>query len=295
MAQVNSPYQIEDHQVLSCDGESTLFVRHYLRGKPRIHFLLVHGALEHSGRHQDLVNFWLKNYTDVAVTVFDNIGHGRSGGDRCYTSKFKVYVDDLYRVGEFVQEKNQENTLTFICAHSLGGLITLTRILDSSYGWPFPTHGLILSSPCIRPKMILESISENILTKLDKITPKLHLPLIYSGSDLTRDPERANDFDTDPLIPKYMTVRMAREVIEASANIRGLSYYLKIPSLFLVAGMDRIVDAESTILFSHGIDKQLTQTIQYPQHHHELWNELDRQNIFKTMKTWVEKRLKEKQ
>lgn len=295
MAQVNSPYQIEDHQVLSCDGESTLFVRHYLRGKARIHFLLVHGALEHSGRHQDLVNFWLKNYTDVAVTVFDNIGHGRSGGARCYTSKFKVYVDDLYRVGEFVQEKNLENTLTFICAHSLGGLITLTRILDSSYGWPFPTHGLIFSSPCIRPKMILESISENILAKLDKITPKLHLPLIYNGSDLTRDPERANDFDTDPLIPKYITVRMAREVIEASANIRGLSYYLKIPSLFLVAGTDRIVDAESTVLFSHGIDKQLTQTVQYPQHHHELWNELDRQNIFKTMKAWVEKRLKEKQ
>lgn len=91
-----------------------------------------------------------------------------------------------------------------------------------------------------------------------------------------------------------MTVRMAREVIEASNNVRGLSYYLKIPSLFLIAGADRIVDAESTLLFAHGIDKQLAQTIQYPQHHHELWNELDRQEIFKTMKAWVETRLKEK-
>lgn len=295
MAQQNSPYKIEDHQVLSCDGESMLFVRHYLKGTPKIHFLLVHGALEHAGRHQDLINFWLKSYANVAVTVFDNLGHGRSGGSRCFISKFKLYVDDLYRVGEFIQEKNEAGTKTFICAHSLGGLITLTRILDSAYGWPFPTEGLIFSSPCIRPKMVLEGISEKILVKVDKLTPKLHLPLIYSGADLTRDPERANDFDTDPLIPKYMTVRMAREVIEASANVRGLSYYLKIPSLFLIAGADRIVDAESTILFAHGIDKQLTQTIQYPQHHHELWNELDRQDIFKTMKAWVENRLKEKE
>lgn len=280
--------------VSSCDGQSSLFVRHYSRGLPRVHFFLVHGALEHSGRHQDLVNFWLKTYPDVVVTVFDHVGHGRSGGTRCYLNSFKVYVDDLYRVGEFIQQKNNPDTDTFICAHSLGGLITLTRFLDSSYGWPWPTRGLIFSSPCIRPQIVLGSYSEAVLMRLDQITPKLRLPMIYKGSDLTRDPDRANDFDTDPLIPKYMTVRMARQVIEASSKIRGLSYYLKVPSLFLVAGNDKIVDAESTVLFAHGIDKQLTQVIQYPQHHHELWNELDRHEIFETMRSWVDKQLKER-
>jgi alpha-beta hydrolase superfamily lysophospholipase len=117
--------------------------------------------------------------------------------------------------------------------------------------------------------------------------------MIYTGKDLTRDPERANDFDLDTLIPKYMSVRMAKEVTDASNKIIGLSYYLKIPSLFLVAGNDRIVDAGSTLLFAHGIDKQLTQIIQYPEHYHELWNEVDRDKIFQTMKAWVDKELKE--
>lgn len=242
----------------------------------------------------DLVNFWLKSYTDVAVTIFDGLGHGRSGGVRCYLSKFKLYVDDMLKVGEFIQTKNLPGTRTFICAHSLGGLIALTRILDSAYGWPFPTDGLIFSSPCIRPRVVLSGTSEAFLSKLDRIAPKLHLPLVYKGADLTRDPDRANDFDTDPLIPKFMTVRMAKEIIEASSRVRGLSYYLKIPSLFLVAGSDRIVDPESTTLFAQGIDKRLASVIQYPQHYHELWNEIDRQDIFVTMKKWVENQLKEK-
>lgn len=293
MAKAIVPFKTEDHSVLACDGESSIFVRHYYRGKPKLHFLLVHGAIEHSGRHMDLVNYWLKNYNDVAVTVFDSIGHGRSGGTRAYVESFKHYVDDFYKVAEFAYSKNNESTQTFICAHSLGGLVTLTRLLDSSYSFPFPVKGLIFSSPCIRPQTLMEAISLPLLEKLNKISPKLHLPLIYKGSDLTRDSDRANDFDTDSLIPKFISIRMAKEVIDASNRIIGLSYYLRIPSLFLIAGKDKIVDPMSTVLFAQGIDKRLTQIVQYPEHHHELWNEIDRADIFQTMKGWVDKELKE--
>jgi lysophospholipase len=287
------PHKTEDHTILASDGESSLFIRHFFRGKPKLHFFLVHGALEHSGRHMELVQFWLKNYNDVAVTVFDNIGHGRSGGTRAYVESFQHYVNDFYKVSEFVYSKNNESTQTFICAHSLGGLITLTRLLDSSYDFAFPIKGLIFSSPCIRPQTVMETVSLSLLDKLDKLTPKLHLPMIYKGSDLTRDSARANDFDTDSLIPKFISVRMAKEVISASNKIIGLSYYLRIPSLFLIAGTDKIVDSTSTVLFAQGIDKQLAEIIQYPEHYHELWNEIDRTDIFQTMKTWVDKELKE--
>lgn len=293
MAKGIPPYQTEDHALTCSGGEAELFVQHFTRGLPKVHFLIVHGAIEHSGRHADLVKFFMKNYTDVAVTVFDHFGHGKSGGTRAYVDSFKQYVDDLLKVGEFVQSKNTPETQTFICAHSLGGLITLTRLLDPMYGYPFPVKGVIFSSPCIRPLTILSPISLPVLERLNRLTPKLHLPAIFKGKDLTRDPARANDFDTDSLIPKFLTARMAKEIIDASNKIIGMSYYLKIPSLFLIAGKDCLVDHESTLLFAHGIDKQLTQVVQYPEHHHELWNEIDRQEIFQTMKKWIDKRLKE--
>jgi alpha-beta hydrolase superfamily lysophospholipase len=288
-----SPITHDDHTIISSDGESPLFIRQWRKGSPRLHFLITHGALEHSGRHDDLVQYWLKTFNNVSVTVFDLVGHGKSGGTRAYVPKFKVYVDDLLKIGAYIQEKNLPETQTFICAHSLGGLITLTRLLDPGFGWSFPLKGVIFSSPCIRPKSAIGTRTESILGKLDNLTPKLHLPMIYGGTDLTSDAERANDFDADSMIPKFITVRMAKEIFEASQRVRGLSYYLKIPSLFLIAGDDRIVDAESSTLFAHGIDKRLTSIVQYPNSRHELWNEADRFEVFETMKKWVDRQMKE--
>lgn len=294
MAKTQTPYQAEDHSLTSSDGESSLFVKHYVRGTPRTHFLVVHGALEHSGRHRDLVQFWLANIPDVAVTVFDHLGHGKSGGPRAYLTHFKNYVEDMLIVANFAYGKLPEGCKKFICAHSLGGLITLSRFLDSTFGWHHSCDGVMFSSPCVKPRLLLGPSSEPILLKMDKLTPRLHLPMIFKGSQLTRDTQRANDFDTDPLIPRFITVRMMKEILDATHRIRGLSYYVNFPTLFLIAGDDILVQPDSTTLFAHGIDKKLVQVIQYPQHHHELWNEIDRFEIFATMKKWVEKILKER-
>jgi lysophospholipase len=285
-------YKTEEHHLPSSDGESSIFLKYLYRGSPRVHFILVHGALEHSGRHQELINFWMKSYQEISITVFDLVGHGKSGGARCYVNNFNNYVKDLEAVCNFVKSKNDQETKTFICAHSLGGLITLTWILDSGYEKNMKIDGLIFSSPCIRPKVFFNQVTGPLLKRMNQFTPKLHLPIIYKGADLSRDPSRANDFNTDALIPKFITAGMAFEIIKASEKLRGLSYYLRIPSLFLISGTDYIVDSESTKLFAQGVDKSISEIKEYPAHYHELWNEFDRKDIFQSMKEWVDEYLK---
>jgi len=284
---------IEEHQFISSEGQSPLFLKFYQRGEARIHIILVHGAVEHSGRHIDLVNYFLSLYQDIAITTFDLLGHGKSGGSRCYVPCFENYILDFEKVCNFVKSKNTAASKNFIFAHSLGGLITLNWILDESIENKINVSGLIFSSPCIKPKVILKEISKPVLEKFKTFAPKFHLPLIYNGSKLTRDRIRANDFDCDSLIPKFLSLGMASEIIKASEKIRGSSYYLKVPSLFLISGEDFIVDSESTRLFALAADKKLVKIVEYPDHYHELWNEVDRKDIFKTMNNWMNKALKD--
>jgi len=284
---------VEEHQFISSEGESSLFLKYYQRGEARIHIILVHGAVEHSGRHIDLVHYFLSLYQDIAITTYDHLGHGKSGGSRCYVPKFENYIKDFDKVCNFVQSKNSSMTRNFIFAHSLGGLITLNWILDESIEKKIRVSGLVFSSPCIKPKVIMKEISRPILEKFKNFAPKLHLPLIYNGSKLTRDRDRANDFDCDSLIPKFLSIGMASEIIKASEKIRGFSYYLKTPSLFLISGEDYIVEPESTRLFALAADKKLVKIVEYPDHYHELWNEIDRKEIFKTMNNWMNRALKD--
>lgn len=288
-----STFQTEDHSILASDGESSLFVRHFFRGKPKVHFVLVHGAVEHSGRYKDLINYIFANYNDVALTTYDHVGHGKSGGTRAYVNSFSEYVKDFLNVCNYAYSKNIPETKTFILAHSLGGLVTLTSVLDTTYKFPYKVQGMVLASPCIRPRVLVPLISKPLLEGMNKVTPKFHLPLLYRGAELSKDPLMANEFDADPLICKFICVRMAKEIIDASNRIIGLSYYLKIPSLFLVAGDDKVVDSESTMLFAQGIEKNKVELVGYPGRYHELWNEGNRRDIFKTMKNWIDKELKE--
>lgn len=287
MVSKNKKIKVNDFFLQSSNEESEIFVKHYSYEKYEFHVFLVHGALEHSGRHLGVVDYLLDTFDNIALTVFDHQGHGKSGGGRAYVEKFDDYVTDLNQVIAFIQKGQNKNVKNFILAHSLGGLITLSLLLNSELSVTLPLNGLIFTSPCIRPQTILAPLSISVVNYIDKISPKLHLPMIYSGKDLTRDPERANDFDVDPLIPKYISVRMAKQIMEASHKIIGLSYYLKYPSLFLIAGADKVVDPHSTELFARGVEKELTQIIYYSNHYHELLNEIDREKIYGTISDWI--------
>lgn len=279
---------ITDEEIHSTNGESSLFIRHYQKGNPRQHILIVHGAVEHSGRLSELSDYLLEHLDNIKITVYDHLGHGRSGGARAYFKSMQILIDDFEMILESEIQK-LPNAHHWVFAHSMGGLITLSSKLAKNP--PPQLKGMILSNPCIRPIIRYEMLLEKSVRKIEAIFPYFHLPTLYKGAHLTRDPVKANEFYTDPLISKFVTARMAKEIYEYSEKIRRQSYYMRVPMLFLIGEKDEVVDAESCKLFAGGIDKSLKTVIQYPQHYHDLCNELGRDKIFESITIWMQERI----
>ncbi|HLT21854.1 MAG TPA: lysophospholipase [Bacteriovoracaceae bacterium] len=281
-------FSINDEEILSSNGESLLFLRHYQKGNPRQHILLVHGAIEYADRFSEFIKYLLDHLDNIKITTYDHLGHGRSGGARAYFKSLQILIDDMEMIARREHEKLPD-AHHWIFAHSMGGLIALSSTFATNP--PSSLKGIILSNPCIRPVVKYEILLEKVVNKIEVLFPFFHLPTLYKGAHLTRDPIKANEFYTDPLISKFMTARMAKEIYEWSKKIRRQAYYMRAPMLFLIGEQDQVVDPESSKLFASGIDKSLKTVIQYPQHYHDLCNELERDKIFERITVWMQEQL----
>ena len=284
-----SSFPISEESVPSQEGKAPLYVKHFGdTHKSSIHFIFIHGAITYTDRYLDLFEFLLNSVSGCTVTSFYHIGHGRSGGARAYVSCFDHYVEDLESVYQLIKQRheNKSNRIVFI-THSMGGLVALKWLLAKETGSELP-DGLIFVTPCVRPVQVLGQFGENILSKLHQMTPKLHLPAIYKGSDLTRDEFKANEFDTDTLISKFICAEMAYQIIKAGKSVRPLAYYIKTQCLFLLAEDDRVVESHTAELFTHGIDKKYVKVVKYPQARHDLLNDINRESVFDDIKKWIQ-------
>lgn len=281
-------FTVYDEEIHSTNGESLLFLRHYQKGTPRQHILIVHGAIEYAGRLGELTNYLLEHFDNIKITTYDHLGHGRSGGARAYFKSMQILIDDMEMIARR-EHKKLPDAHHWIFAHSMGGLIALSSSFATNP--PKTLKGIILSNPCIRPTVKYEMLLEKVVGKIEQFLPFFHLPSLYKGAHLTRDPIKANEFYTDPLISNFMTARMAKEIYESSKKIRRQSYYMRAKFLILIGEQDEVVDPESTKLFASGIDKSLKTIIQYPQHYHDLCNEIDRDKIFEAITVWMNEEL----
>lgn len=281
----------------SVSGEGHIFYKRYIpknlnKNKPVVSLIITHGLVEHHGRHQLLPEFLKSHFKhQLVITWIDLLGHGMSGGPRAHVKNFRHFGQDL---NELV--KQTQNTLseykakTFLLGHSMGGLVTLDMLLQDGIQ-NLNVHGVILSNPCIRVKQEVPKLYQKTMESMGSYVSKLRLPSIYTGEDLTSDAKLAQDFDADPLIPKFTTVSLLLEILKTSKNIRSLSYFLNIPTLFLIGGQDEITCPETTILFAGGISPDIATILHYPQLRHELFNETDRKKVFHDVSVWLSRTL----
>ncbi len=276
---------------------SHIFYKHYFsskwereREKKRTHIIFQHGMIEYHKRHEEFIEFVMDNYEGaICISVMDLLGHGLSGGERAFVENFNIFLEDYKHFCNLCIEDlyKERDVSTFMMAHSLGALITL-RAIGDGHQLKIKPKGVILVSPCIKPKIEIPKYVYLGARELPSPIKSLRLPVVYNAYDLTQDNEKAISFIQDPLISKFITMQLGLETIEASRQIHGLSYFLKSPCLFVLSGDDDVVDVEKTKLFIAGMNKSLVKVLYYKDAKHDILNETCRSEVFQEIMNYIQ-------
>ncbi len=246
--------------------------------------VLVHGLAEHSDRYQFPVGYFTPR--GFSIYAMDLRGHGGSGGQKGYAESLDQLLEDIRLFLGKVREAEGGKKI-FLIGHSFGGQLVL------NYGVRHPAGltGMIISSPNIRLKMPLPLIKRLMAPILSRALPRLALGNELDSTLVSHDPKVVEAYRDDPRVQKKITTRLADLMLGNQLEMPSLAGKFRVPCLLMHAGDDRICDPEGTREFFEKIpihDKTLKI---FDGFYHELFNEVDREKVFKTMEGWIEKRI----
>jgi len=255
---------------------------------PRAVFLTVHGGMDHGGNYLTPALYFKKH--QIATVAHDQCGHDHKR--KVYIPRFEVFLDDLDLMVEWVK-KEYPDLPVFILSHSMGGLITtqygLTR-LDSD---PL-IRGFITSSPYYVNAIKTPKIVKGLVGLFSTFTPKMALPMEDILMHVTHDQEiyrRHRADERDGIMANKASARFANELLKAQGWIPAHIADWKHPMLAILAGDDKVAEAEATRELLGLIDPVWLTELFYPENYHENFNELNRDEIFAKILEWVEPRI----
>lgn len=247
--------------------------------------VIVHGAMEHSGRYNWLVQKWLS--AGYHVIIGDLPGQGMtSRSNRGHINSFDEYLDT---VETWVNEAYTFGLPVFMLGHSMGGLIVV-KMLQSS---EFNLAGVILSSPCfgtlVNPPKLLNSLSH----VLNLVYPSYRRSAGITIDMATRNKE-VIEFDlNDSLYVTTVSIRWYRELVKAMNDAFDFDEdFPDIPFLVMQAGDDKIVDRNLVREWFNYCPSSEKHYKEWPKLYHEIFNEPEREDVFQYAKTFVESRLR---
>ncbi|HHY72614.1 MAG TPA: alpha/beta hydrolase [Bacillus bacterium] len=250
---------------------------------PRAVFVVVHGAFEHHGRYKWLTEMWKENRMNVVLG--DLPGQGTSGRRRGHIDSFNEYIDTI---SEWVNEAQSYHLPIFLFGHSMGGLAVIRTLQERQ----LPVKAAVLSSPCLGltdpPPIGLELASK----ALNVVAPSIRLASHMGSNIATRNKEMKELDENDSLYVTKVSVRWYRELTKAmQLAVRNIDKVPNIPVLLMQAGVDKIVD--KTVVKSWFDKLNVNEKLykEWPELYHEIFNEPERDEVFKYAKGFVEMQL----
>lgn len=265
-------------------GGTQLYYEWWMPVRPKGLLLLVHGISEHSGRYGPFIRYFVDQ--GYGVAVYDQRGHGQSGGRRGHIDHFQDLLGDLAQFVQMTRERYPDVPM-FLVGHSFGGQVVLNFVVRYSKG----LRGLIVSSPNIALRLKIAAWKRWLVDHCHAVAPHVQVAQRIDPTWLSKDEAVSKAYREDPRVLPGVTLQMSAEIIRNLDLMMALASRIHIPTLFMHAGDDRICDPEATRRFYRRIPVMRKRLKVYEGMRHELFNEVAREMVFRDVHRWIDELL----
>jgi alpha-beta hydrolase superfamily lysophospholipase len=281
LSAMSSKSTIHDGYLRSHDGLA-FYYRERLVPSARAQIILVHGVAEHYGRYRRFEEFFAGR--GIGFSMMDLRGHGQSEGRRVYVADFEDFLKDLDLLVERVESHAHR---IFLVGHSLGGVIAL-RYAQTRH----PEFvGLVTSGAGLKASIVPPRPVFAVLELINKLYPATPVPGLVKPRQICRDQAVVRRYQTDPLVPKYLTTGFGLQALAAAETALDEADQIDLPTLIMHGGADEVADPQgSEELFRRlGVRDKRIQI--YAGLYHEIFNEPERERVLTDLYRWIEERV----
>ena len=266
-------------------GENGIMYRHWPGERTRAVLLLVHGM----GAHTSRWDFLAKHFAGHGVASYgiELKGYGRTPErPRGHVDSFDIYYRDILQLLDLAKSENPGKKV-FLLGESMGGLIAyVTACL-----YPDSFSGLIMISPAFGNAMKFPFSAYLKLILFVLFNPQLTIDVPFTSAMCTRDEEYRKIMDANPDEWRQASLKTLIIILFEQLRSKKLGKRLKIPTLFLIAGKDMVVDKHASQKTHNSLGLADKSYIEYPDMHHALSIDSGKEKVFKDLLDWVEKRI----
>lgn len=248
---------------------------------------IVHGYADHAGRYDHVMERFAGD--GFVVYAVDLRGHGRSEGRRGHVRRWADYLDDADALLSAIARDEPALPL-FLHGHSLGGLVVLSHLIERAGREPgsrvraasvtSPFLGIAAPPPAL--KLALGRVA-------GLLAPTLALPNEIDPANLSREPGVGRIYASDPLVFKTVTAGWFREATRAIARVESDVERVRVPTLVLQAGADRVADPKKSKPLFDRMRCEPKRYEEYPEFFHEILNERGWEAAAETMREWYDR------
>ena len=241
------------------------------------HVLLVHGLAEHMGRYDHVVE--ALTGAGFAVTAVELRGHGESEGKRGHVDRWEQYLDDVRAAAETIDGP------VVLLGHSMGGLVALDLAID---GLSNGIEALVLSDPNVAVAIEAPAVKVMGAKVLSRLLPRLSLANELDATLICRNQPVVDKYLEDPLVYSTITPRWFTEMLLSQKRVVANATHYETPLLMLLGEGDAICDWKASAALARNWGGK-AHTITYPELFHEIFNEVEGEQVIQDMLTWLER------